>query len=127
MAFELYFYKYRTETQVVTLEEADGNGLTLNAGDKVRFKVWRRDQSTPVLDMDSISALAGGSVVTVTQTASAAEATIKVCQVDVSTLDPGPYSASIEVVDSGDSNLIKMADEGVFQLLATGGGDLGVV
>ena len=125
MSFELVCHRGRTNSLVLTLFEADDNGLTLNSDDKVRFKVWRRNNATPVLDIDSIGALSGGSIITVTQTASAAEATLKLCQADTASLDPGVYSAEISVVDSGDSNLLKCAEQGQFLLLPSGGGDIG--
>jgi len=125
MSFAVFFPKNRTSSQVITLFEADENGLTLNADDKVRFKVWRRDQAVPILDIDSIGALAGGSVITVDQTASAAQVTLKVCQADIASIVPGTYSASVEVVDSGDSNLIKVAEFGTAAFFPSGGGSIG--
>ena len=126
MSFEVFFYKNRTVSETITLYEPDGNGLTLNSGDKVRFKAWRRDQQTPILDIDNIGALSGGSLITVVQVASAAVVTLKVCQADIASVDVGPYDASIEVVDSGDSNLIKVAEHGICHLLPSGGGDIGI-
>lgn len=125
MSFEVFFYRNRTSEQVITLFEADGNGLTLNSGDKVRFKIFRRDQATPILDISSIAALTGGSVVTVTQVASAAQATLRVCQADLTDIAAGTYDAEISVVDSADSNLIKLAEVGSANILPTGGGGIG--
>lgn len=126
MSFEVFFHKNRTSSDVITLYEADDNGLTLNSGDKIRFKVYRRDQSTPVLDIDSVAALTGGSFITVDQIASAAQVTLKVCQSDISIIVPGAYDAELDVIDSGDSNLIKLAEQGVAHVLGTSGGDIGI-
>ena len=125
MSFEVFFYKNRTSSDVITLYQADDSGLTLNSGDKVRFKVYRRDQAIPALDIDSIEALSGGSLVTVNQIASAAQVTLKVCQADIASLPPGAYEAEISVVDSGDSNLVKVAEVGSVNILQSGGGDVG--
>jgi hypothetical protein len=126
MSFELFFNRNRTSTQSITLEEADGNGLTLGASDKLRFKLFRRDQATPILDLLSGTATSSGSVLTITQTASAAEATLKVAQGDLASIVPGVYSAELSVVDHADSDLIKDADEGIVTILASGGGSVGL-
>ncbi|HTI50343.1 MAG TPA: hypothetical protein VL475_05310 [Planctomycetaceae bacterium] len=126
MSFELFFQKGRTSSEVVTLYEANGNGLTLYSGDKVRFKVYRRDAATPVLDIDSVGALSGGSLVTVDQIASAAQVTLKMCQGDTSGLTAGAYDAELTVVDSGDSNLIKTVETGLVHFLPSPGGDIGL-
>lgn len=126
MSFELFFHKNRTGYQSITLYEADDNGLTLAANDEVRLKVYRRDQATPLLDIDSIGALAGGSLISITQTASAATATLLVAQGDISAAALGSYSAELSVIDSADSNRIKVAEQGIVHILGTGGGDIGL-
>jgi hypothetical protein len=123
--FEIYFDKNRTVSQDIVLYQADGGGLTLNSGDKVRFRVWRRDQTTPLIDVNNIAALDGGSIVTVTGLASAAMATVKICQADIASVDPGIYDAEIVVVDSGDSNLAKSAGRGICGIFSSGGGSIG--
>jgi hypothetical protein len=98
----------------------------LGASDKLRFKLFRRDQATPILDLLSGTATSSGSVLTITQTASAAEATLKVAQGDLASIVPGVYSAELSVVDHADSDLIKDADEGIVTILASGGGSVGL-
>ncbi len=123
--FAIYIDKNRTVSEDIVLYQEDGGGLTLNVSDRVRFKVYRRDAATPILDIDTIGTLTGGSIITVTQTASAAMATLKICQVDIASIDPGAYSCEIDVVDSGDSDLIKSAGRGVLVVFGSGGGDIG--
>lgn len=125
MSFELFFRRKRSDTQVVTLYEADGNGLTLNADDEVRFKIYRRNQATPALDIDSVGALTGGSVITITQTASAAQVEILIAQGDTSDLE-GVYSAELSVVDSADGNKIKHCEDGQVTILPSAAGDIGL-
>jgi len=124
--FEVFVIRGRTSYDVITLYEADDNGLTLNSGDVVRFKAWRRNAATPDLDIDSAAALSGGSVVQVNQTASAAVVTLLVAQGDTEGLGVGAYDAEVSVVDSGDSNRIKVAEQGILHVLDSGGGDLGL-
>lgn len=126
MAFELFFNRNRTSTQSITLYQADGGGLTLGGSDKLRFKLFRRDGATPILDLVSGTATSSGSQLTITQTASAAQATLKIAQGDLATVAPGVYSASLSVVDHADSDLIKDADEGIVTILASGGGSVGL-
>ena len=125
--FVIYLDKNRTVSHDIILYQEDGGGLTLNANDKVRLKVFRRDASTPVLDIDSIGALTGGSLITVTNTASAAMATVKFCQADLADILPGIWAAELSVVDSGDSNKIKIAGRGTVAIFGTGGGDIGAI
>ena len=125
MAYELTFTQGRTSSQVVTLYEADADGMALNSGDVVRFKIGRRRGATPDLDMDSAAALSGGSSITVTQTASAAMATIKICGADCGSLI-GTFSAELSVVDTGDGNRIKSVEHGVVNFLPALGGDTGL-
>jgi hypothetical protein len=125
VSFELFLPKNRTSYHSITLYEADDNGLTLAAEDEVRLKVYRRDQATPILDIDSIGALSNGSIITIDQTASAAMATLKVVQGDIADAVLGAYDAELSVVDSADSNRIKVAEQGTVHILGTGGGDIG--
>jgi len=126
MADELFFNRNRTSTQSITLYEADGNGLTLGASDKLRFKMFRRDQATPVLDLLSGTATSSGSLLSITQAASAAEGALKIAQGDLASVLPGVYSYEISVVDHADSDLIKDADEGIVTIMASGGGSVGL-
>ncbi len=125
MSFEVFFNRRRTESQVITLYQEGGTlGLTLNLADVVRFKMYRRDQATPILDVDSVAATSGGSVIVITQVASAAVVTLTMGQEDLN-IDPGTYESEVSVVDSGDGYKIKLAELGVVHVLGTGGGDIG--
>lgn len=128
MSFQIAFVKGRTSDDTITLYESDGTtGIALAATDVVRFKVYRRDGSTPDLEISSIAATANGSVVTVTQTASAATATLRIAQGDTSSLIPGPYRAELLVVDDSETapaDAVRSAEQGVALFLSSGGGNI---
>lgn len=125
MAFALTLTRNRTSYDTITLYESDGEtGVALAATDVVRFKMYRRNNDAPDLDLDSAADTANGSGITITQTASAATATLKIAQSDTSSLIPGPYRAEIAVVDDSDSDRIKSAEHGVVYLLGAPGGDI---
>ena len=130
MAFTVTFVKNRTSDDTITLYESDGTtGITLAATDVVRFKMYRRDTSTPDLDIDSAADSTNGSGITVDQLASAAIATLRIAQADTAGLVPGPYRAEILVVDDSETtpaNAVKSAEQGVAYVLSSGGGDVGL-
>ncbi len=76
-------------------------------------------QQTPLLDITSAQPLAGGSFVTAVN-----PATLEVTGDDLvpNTIQPGTYDIEANVVDSADGGRIKMAEQGIFVLLATEGG-----
>jgi len=124
MSFFVRFNKNRTSDDVISLLEADGiTSATLAATDVVRFKVYLRDQATPLLELDSI-----GSEITVDELGPSpgASVTLRVTQTNTASLDPGIYMGEISVVDDSDSDFIKHAESGVVFLSGTGGGDIGL-
>lgn len=132
MSFFVRFNKNRTSDDTVNLLEADGTtSVTLAATDVVRFKVYRRDQATPVLDLDSAAASSNGSSITVEELgpSAPASATVRVAQADLLTLDPGVYRGEISIVDDSETapaDAIKHAEDGVVFISGTGGGDIGL-
>lgn len=132
MSFFVRFNKNRTSDDTVSLFEADGTtSVTLAATDVVRFKVYRRDQATPVLDLDSDAASPNGSSITIEELgpSTTAFATIRVAQADLLALDPGIYSADISVVDDSETapvDAIKAFEDGTVFISGTGGGDIGL-
>ncbi len=124
MSFFVRFNKNRTSDDTVNLFETDGTpSITLAATDVVRFKVYRRDAATPLLDLDS-----NGSEITVDELGPSpgASVTLRVTQTDMASLDPGTYAGEISVVDDSDSDFIKHAETGVVFIAGTGGGDIGL-
>ena len=129
MAFELFFYKNRRSDEVVSLYQDDGTtSASLQASDVVRFKMYRRDQATPTLDLDSVAATANGSIVTVDELGlePTAQATITVMSADIASVALGPYTAEIVVVDDSASDEPRLVDSGVVHILQSGGGDVGL-
>ncbi len=132
MSFFVKFNKNRTDDFVVRLVETDGTtSVTLAATDGVRFKVYRRDQATPVLDLDSDAASGNGSSVTVDEEGPSptASVTVRVAQADLLALDPGIYRADVSVADDSENapaNALKAFEDGVVFISGTGGGDIGL-
>lgn len=132
MSFLMTAYKGRTQDFTVNLYEADGEtSITMEATDEVRCKIYRRDAATPVLDLDSVGATASGSVVTIVALGASpvASVTVRIAQGDTSGLEPGVWSAEIDVVDDSETapaNAIKHVESGTFHLLGSGGGDVGL-
>lgn len=127
MAFAKTIHKGRTKTFTVTLYESDGStGIELAPTDVVRAKVYRRGQATPVLDLDSAAASANGSTISITQLTAPATADVKIVGSDTASLDTGPYSFEISIVDDSDSDRIKHAETGVLWVQPSGGGDTGL-
>lgn len=129
MSFEVTLHKNRTSDKTVSIFEADGTtAVVLAADDVVRFKMYRRDQDTPVLDIDSAADSANGSGITLDQL-DPAQVTLRVAQGDTANLDPGVYNAEISVVDNSEvtpTDAIKQAESGIVSLLSSGGGDIGL-
>jgi hypothetical protein len=128
MSFEITVPRRRTCDKSVAIFEADGSTpIVLEATDAVRFKMYRRDQGIPVLEVDSGSATANGSRITV-EDLDPARVTLRIAEGDTADLNPGTYDAEIAVVDDSETSpadATKLADSGVVHLLATGGGTLG--
>lgn len=133
MSFLVRFNKNRTSDDVVSLFETDGTtSITLAATDVVRFKIYRRDQATPLLDLDSKDASANNSSVTVDETGPTptAAVTLRIAQADALLLDPGVYRGEVSVVDDSETapvNAVKHVEDGVVFVSGTGGGDIGLL
>lgn len=132
MSFAFTLHKGRTSDHTILLYESDGStSITLAADDEVRVKVWRRDQATPDLDIDSAANSSNGSGITIDElgTSPTAQVTLRISEGDTSSLSPGVYDAEVSVADASESNpanALKHVEMGVVYLLATGGGDSGV-
>lgn len=132
MSFLARFNKNRTSDHTVDLYETDGiTSITLAASDVVRFKIYRRDAATPLLDLDSTAASANDSSVTVDAlgTSPVASVTLRVAQADAILLDPGVYRGEISIVDDSETapaNAVKHTEDGIVIVIGTAGGDIGL-
>ena len=109
-------YNSRDTDETVTLRDANRNPITLAVGDKIRVKVGRSSNETPLLDIVSGSPLSGG-----TQINAVNPATLKLYKADlaIANIKPGIYDCEVSVVDSADSSRIKHAESAIFQVIGT--------
>jgi hypothetical protein len=114
-------YQNRTSREQITFTAQDGTNPALAANDKVRIKIGRAG-ATPLLDIVSGTSLPGGTYVT-----KANPCTLELVGADLaeSVIKPGIYDISAIVVDSTDANRDKLAEQGVFALIGTMGGNSG--
>ncbi len=122
MSLQITAYQNRVTKELIIFSGVDENGSVvqpaLAAGSKIRIKIGRAGQN--IIDLVSGVVLAGGTKVTPTN-----PSTLTICGQDFSGMMPGIYDIEALVVDSADNNKTKMADEGVFILQATQGGNIG--
>lgn len=118
MSIVITHYKRRTCDYDITITDANGDAVTLAAGDKVRIKVWRQGASTLILDLVSGTPTANGSACT------AANPTRLTIDQGDAVWTAGIYEIEAAVVDASNTKT-KHADTGVFVLHDTPGGDVG--
>lgn len=119
MSLFITAYKRRTATFEVTILDSAGNNVIIAATDVIRVKVGR-NLEVPVLDLDSIAATTNGSTVS-----AANPTTIRFDQEDIN-FAPGVLDIEVGIVDDSDSDAFKHAEEGVFNLISTQAGDIGL-
>jgi hypothetical protein len=126
MSFSLTANVGRTQDFAGTVYEDDGTTAVTGSavGTVLRFKAYRRNGATPILDLDSIGAASGGSILTFDRTTGAY--TLKIAGGDTAGLPPLVYDAELSLVDTGDSDRIKSVEYGVLNLLEAPGGDIGL-
>jgi hypothetical protein len=123
----------RTCDYSFSLYKANGKPEALNINAKVRFKLSRApDSETPLLDIDSIAALDGGSIATVLDLGVAdmtpAQVKVRFHQNDTKELKPGlNYFGELGIVDVADGGVFKRAGFGSVSIKASPGGDVGAV
>lgn len=116
---------YRNRTSVLTLSLTTSDGETnvaVDAGDTVRYKVFRRGDDTPLLELVSGTPTANGSSVTVDDATAPAAVTVLIDQDDAG-LTAGVYGAEYGLVDSSDSDRYKHVHRGLMNVISVGGGD----
>ena len=127
MSFEEVAVRNRTFDYAGTLYESDGTTeISLAATDVIRVKVWRRNASTPDIEIDD-SATGNGSVTTFT--AGTGDYTLRIAQGDTSGLLPGVYGIEIAVVDDSETapaNAIKHVEQGLLHITEAPAGDVGL-
>lgn len=117
--FQLNVPRGRKVSWTVQVEDAAGDDSTIASGDVVRFKLYRRNNSTPSLDLNS-----DDDTSNVAFTAGTNDVTLTLLQANTSGLTPDVYSAEVSVVDSSESDAIKQVEDGIVVITATGGGDV---
>jgi hypothetical protein len=109
----------------ITIKDSALAVISPGTNDVVRIKIGRIGQ-TPLLDLDSAVASAGGSTIA-KNTPSAGINRVQISQVDMSTLKPGVYSFEVALVDNADAQAIKTVDHQIFVVRSTMAGDVGLV
>ena len=131
----------RTAVYLFKLYKPNNKPAALASGDVVRFKLAATPDGDPVLDIDSVGALAGGSICTIvslgTDNTDPAQITVRFAQDDTQLivaseddgglgLEPGEYFGEVGVVDHADDDAFKRAGYGPVLLKPAPGGDVGV-
>lgn len=125
-------FRNRTITFSGTLKTASGGVLQLANSDKVRIKVGRQSDGTPILDLLSGTATTNGSLVTITSRGSSsasAKYEFKLAQGDTKNMEPGTYDMEVLVVDDSETSpadAVKMAEQGALMLRETLDGGVGL-
>jgi len=122
-----------TEDFVASLYDYLDQPLVIQGTDVVRFKLALVEGGPLALDVDSIAALTGGSVVTITSLgslpATPAAVTIRLGQADTVGLAAARYFAELGLVDDSEvnpANAYKVCGRGTFRVRKQLGGDLGL-
>lgn len=106
----------RKSVHVITIGEADGDDVTIADNDNVRVKIGRAGDLTPLLEVQSDSATANGSVCT------AENPTELTLFGEDLTFPVGIYDIEVSIVDTSDNDKIKKAERGIFVLRESMGG-----
>jgi hypothetical protein len=121
----------RTCDYLFELYKADGTPQSLNVASVARFKLsLKANSSTPLLDIDSVGALTGGSIITVVSLGSGsvpAQVQVRFHQNDTKALTPREdYFGELGIVDASDGNVFKRAGFGLVALKPSPGGNVGL-
>lgn len=122
MSIHITAYQSRATTETITLRDADGVAITLLSADRIRIKVGRAGK-TPILDILGGTPMSGGTTIN-----NANPATLKLYAADLGNqaIKPGVYEIEAMVIDTADSNRLKHAESGVFTLIGTQLGNVGL-
>ena len=116
MGINITHYKNSTCEYDLTATDADGDTVTLGAGDQMRLKIWRQQDGKRMLDLLSGTPSDNGSTLS-----SANPTRFRLDQSDAN-WTPGVYDIELMIVDVSDSSKIRHVDGGVFNLHDTAGG-----
>lgn len=108
----------------ITIKDSASATVVPGVNDVVRIKIGRTGQ-TPLLDLDSAAASAGGSTV-LKNTPSSGVNRVQISQTDMDALAPGVYSFEVSLVDNADAQAIKTVDHRVLVVRSTMTGDVGL-
>lgn len=121
MSFELLIRKGRTKSYDLELFEEDGTTeVTVVTGDNLRIKIFRDDEDTPELDIESDNDTANGSGITFTNGSN--DAILRIDQADSLGLSLGTYSMEVTLVDDSDLDKAKAGEPGILHVLPAAGG-----
>ena len=109
--------RLRKSTHEILIGEADGDDSSIAADDNVRVKIGQAGQ-TPLLEIESDAATANGSRCT------AANPTVLTLAAADLSFQAGIYDIEALIVDTSDGDKPKKADQGIFHLRETFGGDV---
>ena len=128
-SFSFNHARNRTADYTFTLYEVDGTtGIILAATDVVRFKLYRGNNDTPILDLKSGgSPTPNGSQVTITQLTAPAMCVVRLAQGDVQSLFPMAYEAEVIVVDDSLTSPVDGAlsvQRGIVNIMGAPGGPI---
>ena len=117
----------RTEDFAWSAYDADGEATVLAAGDKIRFKMARKPDDTPLLELVSGSPTVNGSGVTIADL-DPASGTVRLAQGDTISFR-GDYHYEMNLVDDSETappDAIKQFIRGKITFLPSQLGDLGL-
>ena len=108
--------KNRKLIRDVSIEDADGNTITVVAADTVQLKIGRSGK-LPSLNVSSDAPTANGSQIELNHTPGTHRVSIAAADMDL--LEPGVYSFELSLVDSADDDAVKHVDYQVMVVQAT--------
>lgn len=99
----------RTLVKSLSLNDKDGNAITLSSQDVIRLKIGR-DGMTPVVDLSTKAATANGSSLTW------ANPTVLMLKQGDLTFAAGVYDLEVLLIDYSQNAAVKLAAKGIFTL-----------
>lgn len=122
MSIAITAYKNRSSRFTITVTDANGDAAPFETGqDVMRLKIGDAG-SVPLLDLTNLSP---GSLLSFLEPREN-PATLVLNQSDLDQITPGIYDMEIAIVDDSDLDKIKHADKGIFVLIDTQQGSIGL-
>lgn len=121
MSITITAYKGRSSEHLVTVTDVNGTVSPFAPTDLMRLKIGNAG-AIPLLDLNNIVPATATSFLSPRDN----PATLTLHQDDLTALTPGIYDLEAAIVDDSDLDKIKHASKGVFVLLDTQLGDVGL-